>query len=57
MKKLLTMILVALTTITLTAGCSDNGPVLPVKTFVLVHGGWQAPFVWEAVKLAVSETG
>ncbi|MBC6992326.1 alpha/beta fold hydrolase [Hymenobacter sp. BT491] len=32
--------------------CSDkySGPILPRKTFVLVHGAWQAPYAWQFVK-------
>lgn len=32
--------------------CSDkkSDPVVPPKTFVLVHGAWQAPYAWQLVK-------
>jgi pimeloyl-ACP methyl ester carboxylesterase len=35
---------------------SDSGPV-PPQTFVLVHGAWQAPFVWDSVKAALVKAG
>jgi pimeloyl-ACP methyl ester carboxylesterase len=33
-------------------GCSDKktDPAVPSKTFVLVHGAWQAPYAWQFVK-------
>ncbi|MES1221586.1 MAG: alpha/beta fold hydrolase [Bacteroidota bacterium] len=52
MKKIITS-LVLLTVVTLCiTGCTRNGDGYPykTKTFVLVHGAWQAPWVWEAVK-------
>ena len=32
--------------------CSDkkSDPAAPPKTFVLVHGAWQAPYAWQFVK-------
>jgi len=35
---------------------SDSGTV-PPQTFVLVHGAWQAPFVWDSVKAALIKAG
>lgn len=35
---------------------SDSGTV-PPKTFVLVHGAWQAPFVWDSVKAELIKAG
>ncbi|WP_165761294.1 alpha/beta fold hydrolase [Niastella koreensis] len=35
---------------------SDPGTV-PPQTFVLVHGAWQAPFVWDSVKAELSRAG
>jgi len=34
------------------AGCSDkkSDPEVQSKTFVLVHGAWQAPYAWQFVK-------
>ena len=37
------------------AGCSSHHNLPPGKTFVLVHGAWQAPFVWEAVKQSLEK--
>lgn len=35
---------------------SDSGTV-PPQTFVLVHGAWQAPFVWDSVKAELIRAG
>jgi len=35
---------------------NDSGTV-PPQTFVLVHGAWQAPFVWDSVKAALIKAG
>lgn len=41
------------------ASCSkdDDDHTPAAKTFVLVHGAWQAPFVWNAVKSGLEKTG
>lgn len=36
--------------------CTKNA-VVPHKTFVLVHGAWQAPWVWAAVKAELEKAG
>ena len=37
--------------------CSDhNAPPTP-KTFVLVHGAWQAPYAWQSVKDQLTQNG
>jgi pimeloyl-ACP methyl ester carboxylesterase len=50
-KTILSMLLTGLVIFSMT-GCSRNndGPSADSKTFVLVHGAWQAAYVWEAVK-------
>ncbi len=35
---------------------SDSGTV-PPQTFVLVHGAWQAPYVWDSVKASLIKAG
>jgi pimeloyl-ACP methyl ester carboxylesterase len=52
MKKATIWLMLAIVTGCCIAGCSmkDDNPFYKPKTFVLVHGAWQAPYVWEAVK-------
>lgn len=44
----------------LSAGCGNNeekpATVVPV-TYVLVHGAWQAPYVWDSVQAELSGSG
>jgi pimeloyl-ACP methyl ester carboxylesterase len=35
----------------------DDNHLVEAKTFVLVHGAWQAPFVWDSVKTGLEKTG
>jgi pimeloyl-ACP methyl ester carboxylesterase len=38
--------------------CAKNDTVSPApKTFVLVHGAWQAPYAWQAVKDQLEQQG
>ncbi len=38
--------------------CAKNGHGAPsIKTFVLVHGAWQAPWVWNQVKQQLEQAG
>lgn len=39
------------------AGCSKGGNPVSSKTFVLVHGAWQAPYVWDVVKSQLESKG
>ena len=50
MKKAMIHLLVFAIGLFLVGGCSSQENAPPTKTFVLVHGAWQAPFVWDAVK-------
>lgn len=36
---------------------NDATPALPSSTFVLVHGAWQSPYVWESVKKNLEAKG
>ena len=57
MKKILiSMLMTAIAVLSIT-GCSHDSPLLPSKTFVLVHGGWQAPYVWQVVKHQLEARG
>ena len=42
--------------ITIAAGCSKNN-IPSSNTFVLVHGAWQAPYVWNTVKAELEKAG
>ena len=50
MKKVIIPLVVATISLFFVAGCSSQQTAPSTKTFVLVHGAWQAPFVWQAVK-------
>jgi len=50
MKKTSIFIWIIIIVISSLMSCSHSGPFQPSKTFVLVHGAWQAPYVWQAVK-------
>ena len=59
MKKLiLTLLSVATATIMFSSCSKKNDEVKPVaKNYVLVHGAWQAPYVWDAVKTKLINEG
>ncbi|AKD53705.1 alpha/beta fold hydrolase [Spirosoma radiotolerans] len=59
MHKLIVLLLsVATATILFTACSKKNDDVKPVaKNYVLVHGAWQAPYVWDAVKASLINAG
>jgi Predicted hydrolases or acyltransferases (alpha/beta hydrolase superfamily) len=49
MKKIVLSLLAAALTMTALASCDKDTPVAKPQTYVLVHGAWQAPYVWETV--------
>lgn len=58
MKKILFILLSVVTITIMFSSCSkSNDELKPVsKNYVLVHGAWQAPYVWDAVKnILISE--
>jgi len=59
MKKTILSLLTAAITITSFASCNknDENPVTKIQTYVLVHGAWQAPYVWDAVKAELTSKG
>ncbi|MGN8067746.1 alpha/beta fold hydrolase [Mucilaginibacter sp. 22184] len=59
MKKLILILLTVATTTMMFSSCSKkNDEVKPVaKNYVLVHGAWQAPYVWDAVKTTLINEG
>ncbi|HEY5406176.1 MAG TPA: alpha/beta fold hydrolase [Ginsengibacter sp.] len=56
MKKKFMQWLLLAAVITYSAGCSKN-QTLSSNTFVLVHGSWQAPYVWNTVKSELEKAG
>jgi len=59
MKKLILILLSVATATLMFSSCSKkNDEVKPVaKNYVLVHGAWQAPYVWDAVKTKLINEG
>lgn len=58
MKKFITTLLSVATAIIMFSSCSKkNDDVKPAKNYVLVHGAWQAPYVWDAVKTSLINEG
>ena len=59
MKKIiLTLLSVAMATIMFSSCSKKNDEIKPIaKNYVLVHGAWQAPYVWEAVKTSLINEG
>jgi pimeloyl-ACP methyl ester carboxylesterase len=59
MKKLILILLSVATATIMFSSCSKkNDDVKPVaKNYVLVHGAWQAPYVWDAVKAKLINEG
>jgi len=50
MKKTISSVLAAVFAISTFASCNKNEDNANPKTYVLVHGAWQAPYVWDAVR-------
>lgn len=58
MKKLILTLLAVATATLMFSSCSKKNDVKPVvKNYVLVHGAWQAPYVWDAVKATLISQG
>jgi pimeloyl-ACP methyl ester carboxylesterase len=59
MKKMILMLLLLASYNVVLSSCSDddNGIDVQPKTFVLVHGAWQAPYVWDSVKIMLEKKG
>src|SRR5277367_2905473 len=59
MKNILKYAVVLLLGIILFPSCAKKGsfPSIPQSTFVLVHGAWQAPWVWDQVKSNLEKAG
>jgi len=59
MKKIISSLLTAAISMTALASCAktETAPVAQTQTYVLVHGAWQAPYVWNAVRADLEKKG
>lgn len=59
MKKTVASLLSAAAVLSITAGCisGQKVPVATPQTYVLVHGAWQASYVWDSVQADLSRSG
>jgi len=59
MKKAIMSLLSAVLTISGFSSCAKNDEAISLKsnTYVLVHGAWQAPYVWDAVRTNLENKG
>ncbi len=58
MKKLQFIQFLAIAFMFILSSCSkDDKPVQPTHNYVLVHGAWQAPYAWQAVKDNLEKQG
>lgn len=61
MKKIILTLISVATAAIMFSSCSKNiddmKPVPVAKNYVLVHGAWQAPYVWESVKTTLINEG
>ena len=56
MKTTSLMLLSAAFALSAMASCTQNDHV-PAHTYVLVHGAWQAPYVWNEVSAQLTSSG
>lgn len=59
MKKIVLSLLTAAFTLSTLASCNNNDTdtIAKTQTYVLVHGAWQAPYVWNAVRSHLEQKG
>src|SRR5450432_611955 len=59
MKQIISSLLSAVFTVSAFASIhtKDDGPLAKTQTYVLVHGAWQASWVWEAVRNDLLKNG
>lgn len=59
MKKTISSLLSAVLAVSVCSSCakSDEPTILKANTYVLVHGAWQAPYVWDAVRADLESKG
>lgn len=59
MKKTVASLISTAMALSITAGCinDETKPATPPRTYVLVHGAWQAPYAWDSVKADLAQGG
>jgi len=57
MKKMRLILSILMATALIVVGCDDDDDNDRAETFVLVHGAWQAPYVWDQVKADLEKQG
>ena len=57
MKRTISTLLAAVFAISTFAFCNKKEDNVKPKTYVLVHGAWQAPYVWDAVRDDLQKAG
>src|SRR5689334_21283962 len=57
MKKTIALLLTAVLIIFSLALCTKKDDNSNPQTYVLVHGAWQAPYVWDAVRADLVKSG
>lgn len=57
MKKTISLLLTAVLIIFSLALCTKNNQTANPPTYVLVHGAWQAPYVWDTVRADLLKSG
>lgn len=59
MKRTVVSLLSTAAMFSIAAGCNNDEekPTAAPQTYVLVHGSWQAPYVWDSVKADLSKDG
>lgn len=59
MKKTVASLLSTAAVLSIATGCisDEKKPVAAPQTYVLVHGAWQAPYVWDSVQADLSKGG
>jgi pimeloyl-ACP methyl ester carboxylesterase len=57
MKKTISSLLAAAVALSTFASNSNNHDTITPQTYVLVHGAWQAPYVWDAVRADLTKKG
>ncbi|SEM77012.1 Pimeloyl-ACP methyl ester carboxylesterase [Chitinophaga rupis] len=59
MKKTVVSLLSTAAALSIAAACihDEKNPVAAPQTYVLVHGAWQAPYVWDSVQADLSKSG
>ncbi|HEY8920710.1 MAG TPA: alpha/beta fold hydrolase [Chitinophaga sp.] len=57
MKKAIVTLLATALTMSAAMSCTNNDEDIKASTYVLVHGAWQAPYVWDAVRTDLESKG